>query len=652
MLGSALTLSLLSLCLHLHFGTASAIDFVSGWSSQGRDLRNSRNADGGFLALRSFDLYASPATLSPNDTTVSATPGVSGNRVVFSTWDGKLRSYNKRTGSYEWEKDIAVDYYNATSGGAPLTAKTTAAFWGDDKFVLGLDGPSDVLVVDLLTGRLIRKLTLDAHPHSLIAQSGTVYGDLYYVGTSSREEAVAASNASYPCCSFGGAFYAVNLTSGTVAWSYPTVPLDSLGPGAWSGGGVIGSSPAVDEATRTVYATTGLWYRSPSNVSACVDSDASNDTSPAEKREACVSALYPRAWFQSVLAFDLDTGDLKVGRRFGSATGWLEACSPDASGLKKGRGGRENCPSAPPELEAGFSASPNLGHVYFCDCGPSPTRYLGRNDENGASDAAYVGLCRGASSSSYEKHVCGRKSPGYKKTPVLYVSGGDGVSWCLNATDLSTVWATRAGPFEGNGPLVPAGSALDARRYYGSVSNANQNSWTLVNGTSVHGGGWFALDRLTGAVLWTSANPANYDPSGEAGRPSSNGRSTTAWSTGAPASFLGGLLVGSMDAVRTPNLGSYNVAITDERGFQKLANVGSNPTMSGKGGYAYVLNKIDGSISASYESGTVLYGGFSLDERCAWVGSGYSTDLPREISSPGGGVLGWCVSPRSPWYGD
>ena len=163
------------------------------------------------------------------------------------------------------------------------------------------------------------------------------------------------------------------------------------------------------------------------------------------------------------------------------------------------------------------------------------------------------------------------------------------------------------------------GIAVDANRVFVSCTNYEHLPWKLFNGTVVYGGGWAALDKISGKVVWTAANPANYDPTGGPFNATSNGRAYTSWGNG-PATSVGDiLLVTSADSVYMPSLGS------------------GGPTY-GSGGYVYALSKSSGKILSSFETKAGVYGGFSVDSRCAFVGSGYT------FLSAGKGVYGWCLN--------
>ncbi len=242
----------------------------------------------------------------------------------------------------------------------------------------------------------------------------------------------------------------------------------------------------------------------------------------------------------------------------------------------------------------------------------------------------------------FKKTLCKRVGgPALSYTNVLYVGQKTGIAWCLKASDLTTVWSTQVAPAGTAGGLT-SGSSLDTKRYYVSCVNDNQNNWVLKNGTTVKGGGWAALDKLTGKILWTTSNPANFDPSGAAGLGTSHRRSSTAFGIGPTTSVLGAVLVTSTDYARLPNYGTFNVMVPDTTGNSKLVNVGAsgNAYQTGVGGSVYLLDKVTGEPISSYQTGASVYGGFSADARCVWVGSGHDS------MHAGTTVFGWCVAEK------
>jgi polyvinyl alcohol dehydrogenase (cytochrome) len=602
----------------------SAPPFTSTWSSQGGNPSNTRDVStsGSLVSEYSLDLTTPTFSLRVGNST-SATPAIRAGMIFFPALDGTVKAYSKATGSLVWSKSINSVYYSGERYGA--VSYTTPVFFGSDRMVLGVGFPADLLIIDTVTGNLVWKINLDDHPYSQVASSGTVRGNLYYVGVSSIEDSVAAENEEYPCCTFVGSFQAIDLEARSVAWSFSTIPSDQAGPGQWSGIPVLASTPPVEKLTKTVYFATGKAYSSPDHFAGCED-----ETDPASQESLCFVASYPSVWANSVVALDAVTGAVKSAKRFGPHLSWTASCANRFADCSD-----SSDPASP------FTMAPSLGYHATCNC--PAARYSGNADDVlGASDTNFVGTCVDPRTGFNTKAACNPSSSGYAMEPFLYVGQTNGIAYKLSGLDLRVIWATKVGPAGKLGGLANGG-ALDDRRYYLGVVNDLQNPWTLVNGTSVRGGGWVALDKLTGAVLWTTANPANYDPSGQAGDASSNGRTSTAWGLGPPASILNALLVSSFDCAKSPNMGTYSESVPKPGGGSKIINVGSqsNRPAPGVGGYVYELDKVRGAVVSSFKTGSSVGGGFSVGADCAWVGSGYATALQ---GTPGNYTYGWCIS--------
>jgi polyvinyl alcohol dehydrogenase (cytochrome) len=531
-----------------------------------------------------------------------------------------------------WKNDIGQTYYD---GGGERLSTTTPVFYNESRYmILGTQYPADILVLEVATGNLVFRMNLDSHSYSRVEMSGTLHQNVYYVGISSRWSDLVeleAEDDGCPFCTFAGSFSAVDLVTREVAWTFDTIPPAQTGSTMWAGAPVRGSTPPIDLLTNTVYFATGGYYRVPDAFETCV-----NVTEASAREVACFRSAYPEVWGNSVIGLDLSSGTKRVARRFGQAESWIAACTYFNG----------NCPAGAPDPEADFTMSPSLDYHATCACDPPDAPpYNGRADQGGASNTQKVGTCPDpVTGRPVVKTVCSPSgSNNYAQTPFLYIGQTNGVAFKLSAATLDIVWAKKVGPGGFIGGFTKGG-ALDSYRYYLSMVNNQQDTWILNNGTTTTGGGWAALDKLTGAVLWTTSNPASYDPSGSAGNPASNGRSTTAWGVGPPLSVRGGVLVTSFDSVRVPNLGTSMVNVYEPGGASKLINVGTdNDWAWGQGGYVYELDGATGKIISSYQTGASVYDGFSVDNYCAWLGTGYLT-FPLEQGTWGTFVYGWCVT--------
>jgi polyvinyl alcohol dehydrogenase (cytochrome) len=90
-----------------------------------------------------------------------------------------------------------------------------------------------------------------------------------------------------------------------------------------------------------------------------------------------------------------------------------------------------------------------------------------------------------------------------------------GLFWAFDHKTGALAWKTQVAPPGVTGGLQ-WGSATDGNTIFVAAANsgppsagggAGALSWTLKDGTTTTSGGWAALDRKTGAVLWTTADP-------------------------------------------------------------------------------------------------------------------------------------------------
>jgi polyvinyl alcohol dehydrogenase (cytochrome) len=194
-------------------------------------------------------------------------------------------------------------------------------------------------------------------------------------------------------------------------------------------------------------------------------------------------------------------------------------------------------------------------------------------------------------------------------SPALYVGQKSGALYALVPETGELIWSNQTSPGGTLGGLH-WGIASDNERIYVAVSNSDGANWLLTNSTTVRCGGWGAFNKITGHAEWRISNPACWDSS-------SNGRRTSSFANGPPLSVNDIVLVTSSDT--------------------RYVN---NTPVPGAGGWVYALNKTNGAILSSFETKASVYGGFSADNKCAYVGSGYR---PLFGSSVGDSVYGWCV---------
>lgn len=81
-----------------------------------------------------------------------------------------------------------------------------------------------------------------------------------------------------------------------------------------------------------------------------------------------------------------------------------------------------------------------------------------------------------------------------------------GVYWALDAVTGAVVWHSVIGPWSEPGGLT-WGAAWDGKRLYVALTNLERVPHRLADGTLTDGGSWAALDPATGAILWQVAEP-------------------------------------------------------------------------------------------------------------------------------------------------
>ncbi|MEA2001371.1 MAG: PQQ-binding-like beta-propeller repeat protein, partial [Actinomycetota bacterium] len=242
----------------------------------------------------------------------------------------------------------------------------------------------------------------------------------------------------YPCCTFRGSVVALDVNTGELVWKTSTVP----GIDGYSGNSVWGPTPAVDPQRGSLYVTTGNNYTVPQDVLDCV---AANEGDP-DAVEACMAA---DNHFDSIMALDLGTGEIKWATRALPFDSWTVACLF----------GGANCTSP---------SGPDL------DFGEGPALFTVNNDG--------------------------------KPTDLLGAGQKSGQYWTLDPDTGDVVWVTKASPGGVLGGLI-WGSAVDGERVYTANANAGRQSWDLVGGENIDYGFWSALDAATGEILWQTPDP-------------------------------------------------------------------------------------------------------------------------------------------------
>jgi len=433
------------------------------WPSAGADLSNSRyqNSEHRISAKTAGSLQLKWTFTTGGD--VTAHPTVDGKYVYFPDSAGFLYKVDKKTGALVWKRQIS-EYTKITGD----VARGTPAVAGNLLILGNLSGrfiqafgqpapqPARVFALDKETRSPVWTTLVDSTQLSFVTNSPIVYKDTAFVGVASNEELIAAfvppANWQWQ---FRGSVVALDVNTGKIKWQTYTVP-----PGYY-GGSVWGSTGAVDKKSNQVFMTTGNNYAVPPGVVVCPVTAA-----PASN---CMS---PDNHFDSIIALDVDTGKINWSARGMPSDVWSVAC-----GL----------------VSPGFTVGP-----------PSPLPAPG-----------VYGNCPNANPATAGPDYDFAQGPMLLQGGLVGAGQKSGMFWAFDSTTGALVWNTQVVPSGITGGMQ-WGSANDGDRIFVAAANSGTSQagggtgampWTLKDGTTTVSGGWAALDRKTGAVLWTTVDP-------------------------------------------------------------------------------------------------------------------------------------------------
>lgn len=152
----------------------------------------------------------------------------------------------------------------------------------------------------------------------------------YYVGTSTIEE----ESSILECCTFQGRFVKLNSKTGAILWQTFMLPNNHNSTGEYAGAAIWGSSTSIDVQRNLIFIATGNLYSIPLHVRRCQESE-NRQTVPSHP-DQCVE---PENLSESIIAMDLESGEIKWYKHIGGYDIWFFACDDD---LKI-----PNCPLGP-----------------------------------------------------------------------------------------------------------------------------------------------------------------------------------------------------------------------------------------------------------------------------------------------------------------
>jgi polyvinyl alcohol dehydrogenase (cytochrome) len=402
-----------------------------GWGTIGHDPANSRS--------QPFERELSPATvdrLAPKWVAtkageVSAPPAVVKGAVYVGDFGGKLWKLDAETGEVLWSHSVS-DY----TGIAGDIARTSPSVAGNTLVVGDLRAPN-MLGINARTGDLRWITQVHPDPKGIMTGSPVLVGDTIITG-------VSATGAAGPNATFRGAIVALHAQTGRILWRSYSVPDNGGVPGGYAGATMF-SPPAVDTEDGLVFGTFGNPYVEPASVTAC-------HAAHGGFTESCEQ---PGAYFRSIVAFDLRTGEPRWSYRVQGHDPWLRACG--------------SLPAS----------------VTWCAAETDTEKW-----DLGGSGA----------------NVFRIRDDGHWRT-VVGVGEKSGVYVVLDAKTGQFVWNTLVGPGGDQGGFE-WGTAYDGDRVYVSVTNQHHIPYLLTpSGAAATGGSWAALDPATGRILWQTGDP-------------------------------------------------------------------------------------------------------------------------------------------------
>ncbi len=362
--------------------------------------------------------------------------------VYFPDWGGKLWKIDAETGQVLWSR--LIQEYNHIAGSKSRTSPVLAHGL---VYVADLNG--NLMAVDAATADLRWLTKLDPNPGAIITASPIALGNRLYVNTSSNETSLPRQT--HQCCTFRGSTLAIDAHTGRILWQRYALPDNGGQPGGFAGGAFV-NPPAIDVKHGLVYGAAGQTYTQPAGVNACLQS------APGGWSEACFP---PGVYSNSVIAFDLHTGEPRWSFRGAGLDAWELACG--------------NQPT----------------DVTWC---PAAATALADSRRFSVWDFA------GAGANVFRTRIDRRARD------VVAIGQKSGIYWTLDAGTGEYLWSRLVGPGSDPGG-IQWGTAYDGRRIYAAIGHNTHQPYTLPSGQMITGGSWAALDPSTGRILWQTADP-------------------------------------------------------------------------------------------------------------------------------------------------
>lgn len=427
---------------------------------------------------------------------ISATPTITDNDLYITDWGrepdigstfvgGFLHNIDITTGNVKWQRPMR-SYNDDTLNNI---SRSSPAIFQDLIIIADVQNPSPLTVNPSLINRTLRYFFrfndpcgayvygINRHNGELawstrigtqlfdqVSQSPTIYNDTIFVGVSSQESTYTRS-AKIPCCQFRGSVVALDAHTGAIKWRTYMIN-DNEDYDQYAGAAVWGGAPTIDPSRNMLYVPTGNNYWTPASVQNCLL--LANGNSAQE--DICLAGQ-PENHFDSIVALDMDTGNIQWATSAHKLDAWNTACDFNTLfPLLNASSSSKNCPY-PKGPDSDFAQAPMLV----------------RNVDLGGGDIR----------------------------DMLFAGTKGGEFFGFDANDGAIVWRKQVGP----GGLLGGmqfGAATDNQRIYIQNTNTGHENYQLVAGNNagktIHSGFWAALDPATGNILWQTQVPGGDAP--------------------------------------------------------------------------------------------------------------------------------------------